>query len=147
MLFTLEERYGRVRAATGERCGRLRSNGHAAYYDKVGFLHSLRGHFSPDRERVGIVAVLARDAVAVHLALEKRAVHVDFVPDLPIRVVERLSQKRRSKPVEKYLSAGIVLVKLRALDEVAYVRFASVYREFKDVNDFVSELKSLLSER
>jgi transcriptional repressor NrdR len=31
------------------------------------------------------------------------------------------------------------------LDDVAYVRFASVYREFKDVNDFVSELKSLLS--
>ncbi len=32
---------------------------------------------------------------------------------------------------------------LKALDEVAYVRFASVYREFKDVNEFVSELKSL----
>jgi transcriptional repressor NrdR len=34
---------------------------------------------------------------------------------------------------------------LHDLDDVAYVRFASVYREFKDVNDFVSELKTLLS--
>jgi transcriptional repressor NrdR len=37
------------------------------------------------------------------------------------------------------------MAKLHELDDVAYVRFASVYREFKDVNDFVSELKSLLS--
>jgi transcriptional repressor NrdR len=34
---------------------------------------------------------------------------------------------------------------LHGLDDVAYVRFASVYREFKDVNDFVAELKTLLS--
>ena len=37
------------------------------------------------------------------------------------------------------------MLKLHEFDDVAYVRFASVYREFKDVNDFVSELKSLLS--
>ena len=39
------------------------------------------------------------------------------------------------------------MAKLHTLSAIAYVRFASVYREFKDVNDFVSELKSLLSER
>lgn len=38
----------------------------------------------------------------------------------------------------------IVMDKIRALDEVAYVRFASVYREFKDVNTFMDELKKLL---
>ena len=38
-----------------------------------------------------------------------------------------------------------IMAKLHELDDVAYVRFASVYREFKDVNDFVEELKSLLS--
>jgi transcriptional repressor NrdR len=37
------------------------------------------------------------------------------------------------------------MAKLHEIDDVAYVRFASVYREFKDVNDFVSELKNLLS--
>ena len=50
---------------------------------------------------------------------------------------------------EKEIAAAVVgekiMVKLHELDDVAYVRFASVYREFKDVNDFVSELKSLLS--
>jgi transcriptional repressor NrdR len=50
---------------------------------------------------------------------------------------------------EKELAASVVgekiMIKLHELDDVAYVRFASVYREFKDVNDFVSELKSLLS--
>jgi transcriptional repressor NrdR len=38
-----------------------------------------------------------------------------------------------------------IMAKLHELDDVAYVRFASVYREFKDVNDFVAELKKLLS--
>ena len=37
-----------------------------------------------------------------------------------------------------------IMEKLHQLDDVAYVRFASVYREFKDVNDFVAELKNLL---
>jgi len=37
------------------------------------------------------------------------------------------------------------MVGLHGMDDVAYVRFASVYREFKDVNDFVDELKSLLT--
>jgi len=38
-----------------------------------------------------------------------------------------------------------VIAKLNKLDDVAYVRFASVYREFKDVNDFASELENLLN--
>ncbi|NNL74922.1 MAG: transcriptional regulator NrdR, partial [Desulfobacterales bacterium] len=50
---------------------------------------------------------------------------------------------------EKEIAASVVgekiMAKLHELDDVAYVRFASVYREFKDVNDFVAELKSLLS--
>jgi transcriptional repressor NrdR len=40
-----------------------------------------------------------------------------------------------------------IMAALHDLDDIAYVRFASVYREFKDVNDFVSELKSLLSKQ
>ena len=52
---------------------------------------------------------------------------------------------------EKELPASVIgektMLKLHELDDIAYVRFASVYREFKDVNDFVSELKSLLSKK
>jgi transcriptional repressor NrdR len=50
---------------------------------------------------------------------------------------------------EKEISSSAIgeriMKKLHQLDDVAYVRFASVYREFKDVNDFVEELKTLLS--
>jgi transcriptional repressor NrdR len=41
----------------------------------------------------------------------------------------------------------MVMSRLKALDEVAYVRFASVYRQFKDINDFMDELKKLLAEK
>ena len=41
----------------------------------------------------------------------------------------------------------MVMEKLKEVDEVAYVRFASVYRQFKDINTFVTELKNILMER
>ena len=41
----------------------------------------------------------------------------------------------------------LVMERLKSLDEVAYVRFASVYRQFKDINTFIEELKKLLKER
>ena len=41
----------------------------------------------------------------------------------------------------------LVMEKLRDLDEVAYVRFASVYRQFKDINTFMNELKKLLKDK
>lgn len=40
----------------------------------------------------------------------------------------------------------LVMAKLKAVDEVAYIRFASVYRQFKDINDFMTELKLMLEE-
>ncbi len=48
--------------------------------------------------------------------------------------------------VESHLLGEFVMQQLRELDEVAYVRFASVYRQFEHVNDFVDELRPLLSE-
>ena len=48
------------------------------------------------------------------------------------------------KEVESKCIGEIVMDQLKDLDQVAYVRFASVYREFKDVNTFMSELKKLL---
>ena len=49
------------------------------------------------------------------------------------------------KEVESSVVGEIVMDELKALDQVAYVRFASVYREFKDVNIFMDELKKLLN--
>ena len=48
------------------------------------------------------------------------------------------------KEVETTVIGELVMDKLKKLDEVAYVRFASVYREFKDVNTFMEELGKLL---
>ena len=64
------------------------------------------------------------------------------------RAVDELERDLRETG-EKEIPAAVIgekiMAKLHELDDVAYVRFASVYREFKDVNDFVAELKLLLS--
>ena len=50
----------------------------------------------------------------------------------------------RTREVETSVIGEMVMDKLKDLNEVAYVRFAAIYREFKDVNTFMSELKKLL---
>lgn len=52
---------------------------------------------------------------------------------------------REEKEIPSSLIGEIVMDKLKELDPVAYVRFASVYREFKDINTFMSELKKFLA--
>ncbi len=64
----------------------------------------------------------------------------DFIDNL-----ERDLKETGEKEIPAHKIGEKIMEKLHELDAVAYVRFASVYREFKDVNDFVSELKSLLS--
>lgn len=51
---------------------------------------------------------------------------------------------REEKEIDSKSIGEIVMDKLKSLDAVAYVRFASVYREFKDVNTFMDELKKIL---
>jgi transcriptional repressor NrdR len=51
---------------------------------------------------------------------------------------------REEKEIESSVIGEIVMDKLRGLEAVAYVRFASVYREFKDINTFMNELKKIL---
>ena len=59
--------------------------------------------------------------------------------------VEREIFNREEKELESKVIGEIVMEKLKELDAVAYVRFASVYREFKDVNTFMDELKKFLN--
>ena len=65
-----------------------------------------------------------------------------FLDDL-----ERDLRETGEKELPSHQVGEKVMGMLHKLHDIAYVRFASVYREFKDVNDFVSELKSLLSEQ
>ena len=54
---------------------------------------------------------------------------------------------REEKEVSSAIIGELVMNKLKDLEAVAYVRFASVYREFKDVNTFMDELKSVLNDK
>ena len=66
----------------------------------------------------------------------------DFIDDL-----ERDLRETGEKEIPSRVIGEKIMVRLHGLNDIAYVRFASVYREFKDVNDFVAELKTLLSDR
>ena len=77
-------------------------------------------------------------------AVEKRPVGLEQV-DALIDEVERELFNSSEHEVPTQAIGEAVMHKLKQLDEVAYVRFASVYRQFKDLNEFMSELKIMLS--
>ena len=79
-------------------------------------------------------------------ACEKRPVSIAAIESVADRV-EATLQDRTEKEMSTEEVGGIVMEELRRLDKVAYVRFASVYRSFRDVGEFMSELKDLLSSK
>ena len=79
-------------------------------------------------------------------ACEKRAVSEEQMKQIA-RDIESQLQNQLQQEITSYKIGELVMEKLRALDEVAYVRFASVYREFKDINAFMNELKNLMTEK
>jgi transcriptional repressor NrdR len=82
----------------------------------------------------------------IQKACEKRNISINVI-DQFIDDLERDLKETGEKEIPSNIIGEKVMVKLHEIDDVAYVRFASVYREFKDVNDFVSELKGLLSDK
>ena len=80
------------------------------------------------------------------LALQKRPVSAEQL-DSVVDFIERRLQEMGEKEVPSSVIGESVMRELAKLDEVAYVRFASVYRSFKDLGEFMSELKELISER
>ena len=79
-------------------------------------------------------------------ACEKRPVAMDVLEEIVSRI-EKRAQESGEKEIPSSMIGGEVMRELQNLDEVAYVRFASVYREFKGINEFMDELKDLLKER
>jgi len=76
-------------------------------------------------------------------ACEKRPVSVEKMEDV-VTQVERAIQKKSDREVLASRIGELVMEKLKLIDDVAYVRFASVYRQFKDVGQFMVELKDIL---
>lgn len=61
--------------------------------------------------------------------------------------IEQIIQNSLDREVSTEKIGELVMERLKPLDEVAYVRFASVYRQFKDINSFMNELNKILAER
>ena len=76
-------------------------------------------------------------------ACEKRPVSLDVLESL-VDEIESSLQNSMDREVPSISIGNLAMEKLRSLDEVAYVRFASVYRDFKDINSFVEELDKMI---
>jgi Predicted transcriptional regulator, consists of a Zn-ribbon and ATP-cone domains len=80
----------------------------------------------------------------VKTACEKRAISMEDI-DKIVEDVEAACQEMQGEEIPSSVIGEKVMAELKALDGVAYVRFASVYRQFRDVGEFMAELKDLLS--
>ena len=76
-------------------------------------------------------------------ACEKRSVPVAVLEQIAMEIEQTL-QNEMNREIPSSHVGQLVMEKLKGVDEVAYVRFASVYRQFKDINTFMSELEKLL---
>ena len=86
--------------------------------------------------------------------IEKGILQACYKRPVPAEVIRKTVEQieteifnREEKEIPSKVIGEIVMHKLKDLDEVSYVRFASVYREFKDVNTFMEELKSILDKK
>ena len=61
--------------------------------------------------------------------------------------IEQVLQNQMEREISSAQIGELVMDRLKKLDEVAYVRFASVYRQFKDINTFMTELNKLLEDK
>lgn len=82
----------------------------------------------------------------IQKACQKRPISINKIDDF----VDSLAQQFQESGNREINSSEIgerVIERLKSWDDVAYVRFSSVYRQFKDINEFMTELKDLLDER
>ena len=82
----------------------------------------------------------------IQRSCEKRPVPVADMERMATEIEQEL-QNNLEREISTELVGEMVMDKLKKADEVAYVRFASVYRQFKDINTFMSELNKLLNEK
>jgi len=80
--------------------------------------------------------------IGVEKAFEKRPVSHDKIKQM-INEIEEQIRKPGKKEVKSSVIGETVMKKLKKVDDIAYVRFASVYRQFKDIKEFKQELKGL----
>ena len=79
-------------------------------------------------------------------ACEKRPVSINTLEEI-VTEIEQVLQNEMEREVSSAEIGELVMERLKKVDEVAYVRFASVYRQFKDINTFMRELNKLLEDK
>ncbi|MEA5051304.1 MAG: transcriptional regulator NrdR [Oscillospiraceae bacterium] len=79
-------------------------------------------------------------------ACEKRPISAQRL-DAAVESIEQILLNSMDREVPSSRIGGLVMEELKRIDEVAYVRFASVYKEFKDINTFMDELKDMLKHK
>lgn len=79
-------------------------------------------------------------------ACEKRPVPYQTLEEM-VNEIEQYIQNQMEREISSSEIGELVMDRLKAVDEVAYVRFASVYREFKDIDTFMAELNNLLANK
>jgi transcriptional repressor NrdR len=76
-------------------------------------------------------------------ACEKRPISIEKMEEI-VSSVEHTIQRRASREIASQAIGELIMEKLKHLDDVAYVRFASVYRQFRDISQFMNELEGIL---
>ena len=82
----------------------------------------------------------------IQRACEKRPVSIETIEKI-VEGLEQNFQEGAEKEIDSSRIGETVMQALHGIDQVAYVRFASVYRQFKDLNEFMTELKDLLQQK
>ena len=120
--------------------------------------HSCDKRFTTyERAEIALPSVVKKDGTradfdpskiraSMSLALRKRPVSVEQI-DAIADAIERDIQDRGDKEVSASVIGEKAMARLREADEVAYVRFASVYRSFRDIDEFMAELGKLVKDR
>ena len=79
-------------------------------------------------------------------ACDKRMVSIDTL-EKAVDEIEASIQNSLDREIPSELIGSLAMDKLKSIDEVAYVRFASVYRQFKDINTFMDELGKIIGQK
>ncbi|MEM4605807.1 MAG: transcriptional regulator NrdR [Candidatus Pacearchaeota archaeon] len=83
----------------------------------------------------------------IEKACEKRAISSEQIEKIISETESKIYKITNGKEIESKNIGEIVMDKLKKVDKVAYIRFASVYREFADIDDFKEELKNLSAKK
>lgn len=81
-------------------------------------------------------------SAGIHRAFEKRPIPKEKI-DKMIAEIEEALRKKGQKEIKSSIIGELVMKKIKKLDNVAYIRFASVYRDFQDIKDFKEEMREL----